>query len=74
MNFYDREMATYNQFTKSPGPNINSAAYVYKRGESVSGNQVRIAILVAELDYRKATQSSRGKNGPAPLPQGGSLL
>ena len=35
MNFYDREMATYNHFAKSSDPNIQSAAYVYKMGKLI---------------------------------------
>ena len=74
MNFYDRDMATYNQFTESPGPKDNIAAYVYKGRESVSGNKVCNVHLVSKLDFQEATQSSRGANGAAQGPHGGALL
>ena len=67
-------MATYNQFTDSPDPKDNSAAYVYTMGESVLGNQVCNIHLVSKLDYQKETQSSRGANGAAQGSHGGALL
>ena len=74
LDFFDRGMATNHHFTKSSDPDIKLAAYVYKGGGPVPGNQVCNILLVSELDYQMATHSLCGENGTAPGSHGGASL
>ena len=68
MDFYDREMKTYNHFTKSPDPNINSAAYVSKRGDQFWVIQFATSSLYLNMITNRRPNRRVGKMAPPHVP------